>query len=379
MGKGIGLSSRLQRTVYAMFLVTCNLVSISVLQVEPAVYIVMGANIGASVTNTIVSLVQSRERNQEFRRAFAGAVVHDIFNWLSVLVFLPLEVITGYLRRLTGAIIKGLQLGSKKTNQKLLKVVTEPFAKLIIQIDMKTITKIALGDKASQEKSLIKTCVSKTPRNVTKVNATTNLPYVETVIDKEDTCSFLFKGTTFSDTVVGVILLVVSIALLCICLICIVKLLHSMLRGQMEKVIKKTTNADFPGPFKHLTGYLAILVGAGMTMLVQSCSIFISTLTPLIRVEAVTIEHAFPLILGSNIGTTATGFLAALTSSTNLDEALQIAFCHLFFNISGTMLWYPIPYLRRVLINFAKSLADKAVPIDYRRFAIGYLQVLHIL
>ena len=360
-----------------MFLVTCNLLSISVLQVEPAVYIVMGANIGTSVTNTIVSLAQSAERS-EFRRAFAGAVVHDIFNWLSVLVFLPLEVITGYLRRLTGTIIKGLHLEKQKTNQKLLKVVTEPFAKLIIQIDKKLIKNIALGDEESQGKSLIKSCVSKTPRNVTAKNATTNLTYVvETVIDKEDACSFLFKGTTLSDTVVGVILLVVSIALLCVCLICILKLLYSMLRGQMAMAIRKTINADFPGPFKHLTGYLAILVGAVMTMLVQSSSIFTSALTPLIGVGVVTIERAFPLTLGSNIGTTATGILAALASSRNLDKALQIAFCHLFFNISGIILWYPIPYMRRVPINFAKSLGNKTA--DYRWFAIAYLIIAFFL
>lgn len=66
---------------------------------------VMGTNVGTTVTNTIISLAQLTERN-EFRRAFAGAVVHDIFNWLSVLVLLPLEIITGYLRRLTGLIIK---------------------------------------------------------------------------------------------------------------------------------------------------------------------------------------------------------------------------------------------------------------------------------
>ena len=88
---------------------------ISVLPVEPAIYIVMGANIGTSVTNTIVSLAQAAERN-EFRRAFAGAVVHDIFNLLSVLVFLPLEVISGYLRRLTGEIIKVLHLSESKSS-----------------------------------------------------------------------------------------------------------------------------------------------------------------------------------------------------------------------------------------------------------------------
>lgn len=66
----------------------------SVLKVENAIYIIMGANIGTSVTNTIVSMAQSGDRDQ-FRRAFAGATVHDMFNWLAVAVLLPLEYATG--------------------------------------------------------------------------------------------------------------------------------------------------------------------------------------------------------------------------------------------------------------------------------------------
>ena len=59
-----------------------------------AIPIVMGANIGTSVTNTIVSLGQSGDRDQ-FRRAFGGATIYDMFNWLSVLILLPLEVASG--------------------------------------------------------------------------------------------------------------------------------------------------------------------------------------------------------------------------------------------------------------------------------------------
>ena len=344
----------------------------SVLAVKPAIPIVMGANIGTSVTNTIVSLAQAAERN-EFRRAFAGATVHDIFNWLSVIVFLPMEVITGYLHRLTREIIGVLDLKQAKgTNKKLLKTVTQPFTKLIIQLDKNIIKKIALGDKSADSKSLIKICKPKI--TIEEVNKTVNSSYMLIVNETKETpakCKFLFAGTTLSDTEVGIIILVVSIILLCICLVSIVKILHSMLRGQMAKIIKKTVNADFPGPFKHLTGYLAILVGAGLTMLVQSSSIFTSALTPLIGVGVVTIERAFPLTLGANIGTTATGILAALASDSNLDKALQIAFCHLFFNISGIMLWYPIPYLRKVPINVAKTLGNKTA--DYRWFAVVYL------
>jgi Na+/phosphate symporter len=53
----------------------------------------MGANIGTSVTNTIVSFTQIANKN-EFRRAFAGATVHDMFNWLAVIVLFTLEIVT---------------------------------------------------------------------------------------------------------------------------------------------------------------------------------------------------------------------------------------------------------------------------------------------
>jgi sodium-dependent phosphate cotransporter len=51
------------------------------------------------------------------------------------------------------------------------------------------------------------------------------------------------------------------------------------------------------------------------------------------------------MVLGSNIGTTVTGILAALGAA-NLRFSLQIALCHTLFNISGIIIWYPIPYLR---------------------------------
>jgi sodium-dependent phosphate cotransporter len=58
-----------------------------------AIPIIMGANIGTSVTNTIVSFTQIANQN-EFRRAFAGATVHDMFNWLAVIVLFTLEIAT---------------------------------------------------------------------------------------------------------------------------------------------------------------------------------------------------------------------------------------------------------------------------------------------
>ena len=74
------------------------LVAAGALTIEGAIPMVMGANIGTSVTNTLVSLAHVTRR-EEFQRAFAGATVHDFFNWLAVLILLPLEMATGYLAR----------------------------------------------------------------------------------------------------------------------------------------------------------------------------------------------------------------------------------------------------------------------------------------
>lgn len=67
------------------------------LPVANAVPMIMGANIGTTVTNTIASLAHLGWK-EDFRRAFAVATCHDLFNYLAVLLLLPLELLTGYLR-----------------------------------------------------------------------------------------------------------------------------------------------------------------------------------------------------------------------------------------------------------------------------------------
>lgn len=69
------------------------------LPVAVAVPMVMGANIGTSITNTLVSLGHVREK-KEFARAFSAATVHDFFNLFSVVIFLPLEISFGLLERI---------------------------------------------------------------------------------------------------------------------------------------------------------------------------------------------------------------------------------------------------------------------------------------
>jgi sodium-dependent phosphate cotransporter len=88
-----------------------GLVAAGVISVESAVPMVMGANIGTTVTNTLVALAHMR-RTDEFRLAFTAATMHDFFNVMAVVVLLPIEVLTGFLSK-TAAWISETLTGSE--------------------------------------------------------------------------------------------------------------------------------------------------------------------------------------------------------------------------------------------------------------------------
>jgi len=76
--------------------IVVGLVAGGVLNVPNAIPIIMGANIGTSVTNTLASLTQIN-RSIEFQRSFSAAIVHDFFNVLAVLVLFPVQYFTNFL------------------------------------------------------------------------------------------------------------------------------------------------------------------------------------------------------------------------------------------------------------------------------------------
>ncbi|XP_067314185.1 sodium-dependent phosphate transport protein 2A [Pseudorasbora parva] len=374
--------------------IVVSLVSSGLLEVKSAVPIIMGSNIGTSVTNTIVALMQAGERN-EFKRAFAGATIHDCFNWLSVLVLLPLEVASGLMSFLARVTVSSFQSHSGDEAPELLKTLTEPFTKLIIQLDKSVITGIALGDESMRNHSLVKVwCKSSvflSSVNVTAAAAHNCSSEMHCGKDKDLTwithnitsqintekCQHLFVDSGLSDLAVGLILLAGSLMVLCSCLLLLVKVLNSTLKGQVAKVIEGVINTDFPYPLGWLSGYLAMLMGAGMTFIIQSSSVFTSAMTPLIGIGVISLNRAYPLTLGSNIGTTTTALLAALASpKEKLPAACQIALCHFYFNIFGILLWYPVPFTR-LPIRMASALGERTA--KYRWFAVLYLLVCFLL
>lgn len=349
--------------------IVVSLVASGLLEVRSAVPVIMGSNIGTSVTNTIVAMMQAAERT-EFQRAFAGATIHDCFNWLSVLVLLPLEVVSGLMTRLSHLLVTSLKVQHGEEAPELLKVITEPVTRLIIQLDKCVITGIAMGNENMRNRSLVKEWCQ--PDLVmTTGNMSTEICGPSHNLSSYVKCRHLFASAELSDLTVGLVLLAASLAVLCTCLLLLVKLLNSLLQGQVAKVIHKVINTDLPFPFGWLAGYIAMFVGAGVTFVVQSSSVFTSAMTPLIGIGVISLERAYPLTLGSNIGTTATALLAALASPGNkLAPAIQIALCHLFFNVFGILLWYPLPFTR-LPIKMARVLGERTA--KYRWFAVLYL------
>ena len=69
-----------------------GLAGAGLLPIESAIPVIMGANMGTTITNILVSLTFVT-RKEDFRRAFAAATVHDFFNIFTILVLLPLEIL----------------------------------------------------------------------------------------------------------------------------------------------------------------------------------------------------------------------------------------------------------------------------------------------
>ena len=97
------------------------------LPVPTAIPMIMGANLGTTVTNTLVSMGHVGKR-KEFRRAFSAATVHDFFNLMAVAIFLPLEIMTGYLSKASEYLANLLVGGSSVSIKGLdfIKPLTQP-------------------------------------------------------------------------------------------------------------------------------------------------------------------------------------------------------------------------------------------------------------
>jgi len=282
--------------------VIVGLVASGVVGVDEAVPMVMGANLGTTVTNTLASLGHMR-RDMEFRRAFAAATVHDFFNILAVIVFLPIELATGYLSSTAG-----------------------------------WITEQVIGSSGAEFNSPLKAAV-KMPAGWVKD---------------------LLSGVGAGGNWMGGLMILIGLAFIFLALAYITRNMRLLVADRVEAAINRTLGAG--------SGFVAILLGAIITVSVQSSSITTSVLVPLAASGVLTLENIYPVTLGANVGTTVTALMAAL--ATGNPAAVTVAVVHTLFNLSGIALFYPIRALRRIPLRLAAGLADVAA--ERRSTAIIY-------
>ncbi|NIM19677.1 MAG: hypothetical protein GTO51_04780 [Candidatus Latescibacteria bacterium] len=112
---------------------TVGLVAGGALHISHAIPIVIGSNIGTSVTNTLVSIGHIGRRD-EFRRAFAAATVHDFFNLISVIIIFPLQITTNFLGRSSQFMADVLYEAGGLKFFNPLKAIVSPSVKLITKL-----------------------------------------------------------------------------------------------------------------------------------------------------------------------------------------------------------------------------------------------------
>jgi sodium-dependent phosphate cotransporter len=281
---------------------------VSPLPIANAVPMVMGANIGTTVTNTLVSMAHIG-RKDEFYRAFSVATVHDFFNFMAVALLLPLEMATGYLQK-TATWLASFLTG---------------FGGVEYDSPIKGALKAALKP--------IKAAL---------------------------------HAVTDSERAQAVLLIVVSGLLIYFALLFLVKVMRGAMNSRVEAMVSRGL---------YQSPVVAMIVGIMVTVMVQSSSITTSLLVPLAGAGLLTLQQAFPITIGANIGTTVTAFLAALAvTGPNAIAGVTIALVHLLFNLTATTLIYPVKRIREIPLNAARRLARLAV--TSKPLAIAYVIIL---
>lgn len=178
--------------------------------------------------------------------------------------------------------------------------------------------------------------------------------------------SFIKTAWKFGDIGTGVFLLIFAVVCIILFLVLLVWVLQFLLLGKANKYIKKALN---------MNPYLAMIIGTGLTIVLQNSSVVTSSLVPLVGVGVLTVEGILPLTLGANVGTTFTAVVAGLASGEL--NGLAAAFIHVYYNIIGIIIFYPIKNIRKVLVN-SSYLFGKTIQ-RFNWFGVAYILILYIV
>ena len=362
--------------------ITVVLAGLEKISVSDAVPVIFGANIGTSVTSSLIALVHIKAKDvNEYPRAFAGAVVSDVFNFLGVMVFLPLHLIikafstsgVGLFDGVTALLVAGVKK-SKFGKIKPIKIITGPVIDLFLKLNKKVYVPLTEAGRPTLESKhpFVDDKTGKTYFGIDYEinNNATKLAIAERLYDKHVANGSLIKGGILSgcsNTVGGFLGLLIALTIVICSLLVMVSALKKITFGKARKSIMKALD---------MNAYLAVIIGIIATLAVQSSSIVTSTLVPLVAVGSLRLDKSLPMCIGSNIGTCGTAMIAALASD-DIRLGFQIALVHLFFNLFTFVTFFPIEKIRNVPLGIAKQFGkaaavNKSIPFMY----MGYCYIL---
>ncbi|MDD6236391.1 MAG: Na/Pi cotransporter family protein [Clostridiales bacterium] len=134
-------------------------------------------------------------------------------------------------------------------------------------------------------------------------------------------------------------------------------ILFTGMQAMESAVSPLSTNPSFMQLFRSLSNpIIGVLIGAGVTALIQSSAASIGILQALSSTGAITFSAAFPIIMGQNIGTCITPILSSIGANKNAKRAASV---HLYFNVIGTTLFLIGVYTFQHFIGF--SFWDEAI------------------
>ena len=285
------------------------------LPIEVAVPMIMGANIGTSVTNTLASFGHAGHKD-EFRRAFAASTVHDFFNLFAVIILLPIEIFFHPIQRsaewLAGALFGTVLPDPGQAD--LVGTLTDPVVDLL---GMDGLTGLLPG----------------------------------------------------SDVVAGTLTILLGVAMIFFAVSWLGKILQVLMVGRAKAILEKSVGGH------PLT---AMGAGMLVTIAVQSSSVTTSVMVPFAGSGALTTRQIYPLTLGANVGTTVTALIAAMAvTGDGAKLALTIALVHTLFNVFGILIIYGLPFLRSLPLLGAETLAHVAA--ERKIYAVAWVLTVFII
>ncbi|MBL7168675.1 hypothetical protein ISS40_08365 [Candidatus Bathyarchaeota archaeon] len=258
---------------------------------------VLGANIGTTITNTIVIFGIKRGMTmREFGDTIPGVIVDDVYEALTIGIFFAVEMTTGFLSNIT------LRLGDFFSEVLNLENLFAAFDKTIIDIIV-------------------------------------NAPIVKPLTN--------FMVNLLGPRIGGILLFVIWFAVIVFSMGLITKGLENLIELEWEDKVK----AAFSNPFR------SFFTGFSITWLVGSSSIGTSLVVPFLATKVVDLRKAYPYLCGCNMATTVDlsqiyGYIAGGI------VGLMLGSAHVLLNIMALTLWLVSP-LRFVPVMIAEKIGER--------------------